>query len=100
MRRTYSTQFVLLLATIALLSCGVFGKAAGNKDKGSPPDSAQPQPGLSKERVDRIINRLKQTDPEKAEELEKLRAEDPEKFKTELRKTMRARLSIKGRSKV
>lgn len=95
MRRTYPTQFVLLLATIMLLSCGVFSEAAEKKDKSNAPDSVQPQPGLSKERVDRIIDRLKQTDPEKAEELEKLRAEDPEKFKAELRKTMRARFAIK-----
>ena len=95
MRRTYSTQFVLLLATIMLLSCGVFSEAAENKDKSNAPDSAQPQPGLSEERVDRIINRLKQTDSEKAEELEKLRQEDPEKFKAELNETMRARFAEK-----
>ena len=95
MRRTYATQFVLLLAAIMLLSCGVFSEAAEKKDKSSAPDSAQLRPGLSKERVDRILGRLKETNSEKAEELEKLRAEDPEKFKAELRKTMRARFGIK-----
>jgi len=95
MTKTNPCFLLLSFATIVLLGSGAFGKPAGKKDKSSAPDSAQPQPGLSKERVDRIISRLKQTDPEKAEELEKLRAEDPEKFKAELRKTMRTRFAQK-----
>lgn len=44
---------------------------------------------LPPERVDRIIERLKKTDPKKAEELQKLRTENPAEFQTELGKVMR-----------
>ena len=95
MRRTCLNQFVLLLAAIMLFNCSILSEAAEKKDKSSAPDSAQSQPGLFKERVDRILGRLKQTNSEKAEELEKLRKGDPEKFKAELRKTMQADLALK-----
>jgi len=41
---------------------------------------------LTDERIDRIMGMISQTDPQKAEELNKLRESDPEKFKAELRK--------------
>jgi hypothetical protein len=47
--------------------------------------------------IERMMNRLKETDPNKAQELEKLREQDPEKFKTELRETMRQHLGKRHR---
>ena len=47
---------------------------------------------LTDEKVERIMSRLSESDPEKAKELEQLRQEDPEKFKAELRKVMREQL--------
>jgi hypothetical protein len=39
--------------------------------------------------IDRALNRLRETDPERADRLEQLREKDPEKFKAELREVMR-----------
>jgi len=44
---------------------------------------------LTEERIDRLISRLAETDPQKADELKGLRENDPEKFKAELREVMR-----------
>lgn len=41
---------------------------------------------LTEEEIDRVMEGLKQRDPEKAKELAKLRKEDPEKFQEELRR--------------
>lgn len=51
------------------------------------------QPELTAERIERIMKRLAETDPNKAEELKQLQAKDPEKFKNELRETMREQFS-------
>jgi hypothetical protein len=93
MRRTYLTLLAVSFAAITLLGSGAFDKVDEKKNKSNAPDSAQPAPGLSEERIDRILGLLKETNSEKAEELEKLRAEDPEKFKAELRETMQARFA-------
>jgi len=44
---------------------------------------------LTDARIERMMSRLRQTEPEKAKELAKLREQEPEKFKDELRKAMR-----------
>jgi hypothetical protein len=46
---------------------------------------------LTDERIERILSRLRQADPDKADEIEKLRRQDPEKFKAQLRKITRER---------
>jgi hypothetical protein len=56
--------------------------------------SLEPQP----QRVEHIMNRLAETDPEKAKELEKLRKEDPEKFKAEIREIIREQFSRRLRN--
>lgn len=45
---------------------------------------------LTDEIIDKILTGMKQTNPEKASELEQLRKDDPEKFKTELQSTMQS----------
>lgn len=47
--------------------------------------------------VEQMMGRLKETDPNKAQEIEKLREQDPEKFRAELRKVMRQRLGKRHR---
>jgi hypothetical protein len=47
------------------------------------------QPELTRERIERIMKRLAEIDPNKAEQLKQLQQKDPEKFKTELREAMR-----------
>jgi hypothetical protein len=53
----------------------------------------QSEPGrlqLTDEMIDRIMAGMKQFDPEKAKDLEELRKSDPEKFKSELQKSMQS----------
>lgn len=47
------------------------------------------RPELTGERIERMMKRLVEVDPNKAEELKQLQAKDPEKFKAELREAMR-----------
>ena len=47
--------------------------------------------------IERVMNGLKQTEPEKAKKLAKLQAKDPAKFEAEIRKVMRKQLSERGR---
>jgi hypothetical protein len=56
---------------------------------------AQRQPGgrqfqLTDDRIEQIMSRMKQFDPENAKKLEELRKSDPEKFKAELRKNIQS----------
>jgi hypothetical protein len=65
--------------------------AAGEEDIWSE-DTAKGEherPELTAERIERIMNRLAETDPNKAEQLKQLQQKDPEKFKAELRDVMR-----------
>ena len=47
---------------------------------------------LTEEKIEQILNHIREAKPEEAERLEKLREEDPEKFKTELREMVGRRL--------
>jgi hypothetical protein len=50
---------------------------------------------LTKEKIEHIMDRLAETDPNKAEQLKQLQEKDPEKFKTELREAMREQFGKK-----
>ena len=66
-------------------------------------DTAKGEPGrleLTEERIERIMNRLAETDPAKAEELKQLQAKDPEKFKAELRKVMQEQFGKRFRERM
>ncbi len=52
---------------------------------------------LTEERIERFMKRIAEADPDKAEQLEKLRKEDPEKFRTELRQSISKRYREHGR---
>jgi hypothetical protein len=63
-------------------------------------DAAKGEPGrfeLTEEKIERIMDQLAKTDPEKAEELKQLQAKDPEKFKAELREVMQEQLGKRFR---
>jgi len=53
-----------------------------------PPQGRQFQ--MTDEMIDRMLTGMKKLNPEKAQELEKLRKDDPEKFKTELAEFMKS----------
>jgi hypothetical protein len=66
------------------------GQQEGRESQGpaGPPQGRQFQ--LTDEMIDRMLAGMKNFNPEKAQELEKLRKDDPEKFKAELKEMMRS----------
>lgn len=82
-----------------------FGRSRGrgmrSSDTTGDTEGGRPQMGrqfeLTDEMIDRILTGMKQTNPEKAAELEQLRKSDPEKFKTELQSSMRS--MMRGRNR-
>jgi len=105
MKTTYGTILVLAVATVVLfvapLPCGAVGK---EKEKEKIWSEDEPRRlhrrfELTEERIERIMNRLKETNPKKAEELEQLREKEPEKFKAELRKVTREQFGKKFRER-
>ena len=64
------------------------------------PKLAPKLPENSDEAIDHIMRRIKETDPNKADELTKMRQSNPEKFRDEIRKIMRERLGGKMRERM
>jgi len=92
MKTTYKTILGLAIAAFVLLAMVQPCEAAERKGKGfGVPNGLPRRPELTDEAIERIMGRLAETEPEKAEELAKLREQDPEKFKAELRAVMRLR---------
>ncbi|MHC4213564.1 MAG: hypothetical protein ACYSWP_09355 [Planctomycetota bacterium] len=83
----------VILATMALPSLGV------EEDTSDIWQDEKPRRGrqLTEERIELIMKRIAEADPEKAAQLEKLRKEDPETFKAQLREAMRERYGRRGR---
>lgn len=102
MKRGYGTILVLVMATAVLLATALPCGAAEKEEKSIWVEDKPRQRRfeLTEERIERIMNRLKEADPEKAKELEELRAKDPEKFKAELRKVMRERFGKRMREQM
>lgn len=50
---------------------------------------------MTEERIERIMTRLKETNPERAKELEQLQKTEPDKFKAEIRKIARQQIAKK-----
>lgn len=101
--KTMRTNYVKIVVVTAMVFLLVSALAcrAGEKKKDfwgdDRPKGRQGRFELTDERIERIMERLKEAEPEKAEELEKLQEEDPNKFKAELRKTMRERFGKRTR---
>ena len=96
MKTSYGTILVLAMAAAMLLAAPLPCCRAVEKDKEDIWSDDEPGWGhkwfeLTDEATERIMNRLKESNPEKAKELAQLRKKDPEKFKAELRKVMRER---------
>jgi len=73
-----------------MLAVAVPSIAAGKNRKDDQVANARGWPS-SEERTKRIMNRLKEADPDKAAELEKLRETDPNAFKVAIKEIMRER---------
>ncbi len=57
------------------------------------------RPELTDERIEHIMNQMAQADPQEAQRLAKLRDEDPNKFKGEIRKVMHERFGERMRAR-
>lgn len=98
MRTDKRKIIIVVLAGTLLLAAGQLCGAAERGDKDSFWSEGGPRRHgkgfeLTEERIERILKRLAETDPKKAEQLSKLRERDPEKFKAELRETLREQFS-------
>jgi hypothetical protein len=91
MKTTYKTILGLLIAAVVLLAVVQPCNAVEKKEKSfeEAPKGPPRWIDLTDEAIERIMGRLAETEPAKAEELAKLRNQDPEKFKAELRAVMR-----------
>lgn len=93
MQKNYVTILVLAIATTMIFAAPVLCRAAEKEEENVWSEDEPKGEGrrfeLTEERISRIMNQLKETDPKEAEELEQLRGKDPEKFKDELREIMR-----------
>jgi len=123
MKTGYVTILVLAMAAV-LFTTTLYCRAAEDVNKEevksteplSPPpggvaekediwseDAAKGEPGrfeLTEEKIERIMNQLAKTDPEKAEELKQLQEKDPEKFKAELREVMQEQFGKRFRERM
>ncbi len=105
MKAKYGLFLILMLAamiTVSALPCWAQGTSDEKKDekkediwteKAPRPPRRGPRFELTDEEIERILKSIKQSKPEKAKELEKMRKEDPNGFKSELREQGRDEFS-------
>jgi len=93
MKTSYGTILALAIVAAVLLTaalpCWAVEKEEKNIWSGDVAKWGHGQFELTKERIERIMNRLAEANPEKAKELKQLREKDLEKFKAELREAVR-----------
>jgi DNA polymerase/3'-5' exonuclease PolX len=94
-RRVILVLVIAAMATVTVLPCSADEKDEKNIWIGDEPRGPGRGPGpgrgsrrfeLTDEEIDRVMKGLKESNPEKAKELAKLREKDPEKFRDELRR--------------
>jgi hypothetical protein len=96
MKNNYKTVLILLVMLVSLLAVSTSCMAADNKAAVSENENiwAEDQPTMDRpfkltdERIQEMLNRLGESDPNKAKELAQLRKDNPEKFQSEFRKVM------------
>jgi hypothetical protein len=97
MKTNYAIFLILVMAavmTVSALPCWAQGTGEEKKDENKEDIWTDEGPGrrgprrieLKDDEIERIMKKIKETDPGKVKELEKLRKEDPEKFQAELRR--------------
>jgi len=98
MKADYGKILVLIVSAAILLAAPLPCRAGESKEENIWRED-RPRWGLRSQRfelteeiIERMMNRLREAEPEKAEKLERLRDEYPEKFEAELRKAMREQL--------
>lgn len=93
MKKKSTSALVLTVVAITVLAVPLLCTAADEQDQQKPRWSGARRgmrwTGPPDQMAERVMDRLRETDPEKAEQLERLRQEDPNMFKAELREVMR-----------
>ena len=93
MKKTYGTILVLSTATLVFLTASLACWAAEKEEESiwhaNSPELRRGRFELTDEIIERVMERLKEANPERAEELKKLREKNPEQFKAELGEIMR-----------
>ena len=92
MKKTYGTILVLAIATVILLSGPLPCVAVEEEEDVWREDEAKGKHWrfeLTDEVIEHVMVRLRETNPERAKELKKLREKKPKQFKAELREIMR-----------
>ena len=93
MKKTYGTILVLSTATLVFLTASLVCWAAEKEEESiwhaNSPELRRGRFELTDEAIEHMMERLKEANPERAEELKKLREKNPEQFKAELREIMR-----------
>ena len=84
---------LLLTVTIAVLLTANSVCLARQSEKSTTPKDEPEHRKLTDQTVERIMQRLAETDPKKAEELQKLRDKDTDEFKRQLRNIQRERFA-------
>jgi len=84
---------LLLTVTIAVFLTANSVCLARQSEKSTTPKDEPEHRKLTDQTVERIMQRLAETDPEKAEELQKLRDKDTDEFKRQLRNIQRERFA-------
>lgn len=103
MKTIYGKIMLMAMTAVVLLTANLPCRAEESEQQSI---WSEDEPGgrikwfeLTDEAAERIMNRLKQSDPQKADELQRLRDKDAEKFKAELRKVMRERFGKRFRQR-
>ncbi len=101
MRTHYKTIWVLTLAAVIFLSTSVVWGGRGKRDtRGKDGTKCETkQFKLTDEKIEYMMGRLEECNPEKAKELKGLRKKDPAAFEAELCKIMHKRFGDKSRGR-
>jgi hypothetical protein len=93
-----------VLALCLILTAAGWGVAGAGEMKNeeqlapAPPGAANAaRPEMQNERIEAILNHLRETDPKKADELTQLKEKDPQAFQAEIRKMMREHFEARMR---
>ncbi len=88
--KTQYLNIMVLAGAAIILAVAIPSMAAGRDEKDSHVGDVRGWPS-SEERMERMMNRLKEVDPNKAADLEKLRETDPNAFRVALKEMMHER---------
>jgi hypothetical protein len=98
MKKFYSVTLLFICLFLITVGANTVFAADPNQETqvAPPPQAPQPPPAMENmqnERAERMLERVREIDPQKAEELAQLKDKDPNAFRTEVRNFMRERMT-------